>query len=75
MFHEVHLKVHTQRRKHLKESEFKYWEDVPIEAMSSEEESADGNIYRRKPSWRSNGIAICINNNQHIFIYNKLYSS
>ena len=36
----------------------KYWEGVPIEAMSSEEEGTDGIIYRHKPSWRSDGMYI-----------------
>ena len=49
-----YLQVHTQR-KVFKKNELKYWENVPIEAMSSEEESEDGTIYRHKPSWRSDG--------------------
>ena len=49
------IQVHAQRRRCLKKSELKYWDCVPIEAMSSEEEAENGTVYRHKPSWRSEG--------------------
>ena len=39
----------------MKEAEKDYWKDIPIGAMSTEDEegSEDDVLYRHSPSWRS----------------------
>ena len=50
------IQLYLMRSKELKDKETKYWDEVPVDAMSSETDGEDNGekvMVRHSPSWRS----------------------